>query len=107
MWTGCHLLNMRQMIRRDKFLQRLKKPNYAAKYLAQVLEEEGRAAFLLALKEVVEAAGGMGHLARKVDIRRQSLYKILSKNGNPTLATLQEILEALGMRISVVSGKQH
>ena len=30
-----------------------------------------------------------------------SLYKILSKNGNPTLETLQEILKPLGLRVSV------
>ena len=33
--------------------------------------------------------------------KRPSLYKILSKRGNPTLATLQEILKPLGMRVSV------
>jgi DNA-binding phage protein len=47
---------------------------------------------------VVEASGGVGGLAGRVGPTRRSLYKILSKNGNPTLATLQEILKPLSLR---------
>jgi len=86
---------------KDDLIKRLADPKYAADYLAQVLAEKDSKAFLLALKDVVEAAGGVGELAERVDTKRQSLYRILSKNGNPTLATLQEILEPLGLRISV------
>jgi len=82
-------------------LKRLEDPNYAAEYLARVLAEKDSAAFLIALKDVVEASGGMGSLARRVGLKRPSLYKILSRNGNPTLETLQEILEPLGLRVSV------
>ena len=86
---------------RDDLIGRLKDPDYAAAYLAQVLEEGDQDAFLIALKDVVEAGGGVGALAGRVDIKRPSLYKILSKKGNPTLATLQEILKPLGLRVSV------
>ena len=82
-------------------IKRLRDPGYAAEYLAQVLAEKDGAAFLIALKDVVEAGGGVGQLAGRVGIKRPSLYKILSKNGNPTLETLQEILGPLGLRISV------
>lgn len=81
--------------------ERLRDPEYAAEYLAQVLAEKDRAAFLIALKDVVEAGGGMGELAGRVGLKRPSLYKILSKHGNPTLETLQEILKPLGLRVSV------
>ena len=80
-------------------------PHYAAEYLAQVLAEKDGAAFLIALKDVVEAGGGMGSLAGRVGLKRPSLYKILSKKGNPTLATLQEILKPLGLRVSVALDK--
>ena len=86
---------------RTGLLKRLREPEYAAEYLAQVLAEKDSAAFLIALKDVVEAGGGVGSLAGRVGLKRPSLYKILSKNGNPTLATLQEILEPLGLRISI------
>jgi probable addiction module antidote protein len=86
---------------KDDLKKRLGDPKYAAEYLAQVLEQKDSAAFLIALKDVVEAAGGMGNLAGRVGLKRTSLYKILSRNGNPTLETLQEILEPLGLRVSV------
>jgi probable addiction module antidote protein len=90
---------------RADLLKRLRDPEYAAEYLAQVLAEQDNEAFLIALKDVVEAKGGVGSLAGRVGLKRPSLYKILSKHGNPTLATLQEILKPLGLRISVTSGK--
>jgi probable addiction module antidote protein len=90
---------------RADLLKRLRDPEYAAEYLAQVLAEQDNRAFLIALKYVVEAAGGVGSLAGRVGLKRPSLYKILSKHGNPTLATLQEILKPLGLRISVTLAK--
>lgn len=82
-------------------LKRLADPEYAAEYLAQVLAEKDTGAFLIALKDVVEAGGGVGNLAGRVGLKRPSLYKILSKEGNPTLETMQEILKPLGLRVSV------
>ena len=90
---------------RKDLLERLKDPNYAAEYLAQVLTDKDKAAFLVALKDVVEANGGMSVMAKRVGLTRPSLYKVFSKRGNPTLATLQGVLEALGLRVSVVSAK--
>ena len=86
---------------KEDLLKRLADPRYAAEYLAQVLAEKDNAAFLIALKDVVEASGGVGGLASRVSIKRPSLYKILSKRGNPTLETLQEILKPLGLRVSI------
>jgi probable addiction module antidote protein len=86
---------------KTNLLERLRNPEYAAEYRAQVLAEKDDAAFLLALKDVVEAGGGMGKLAGRVGLKRPSLYKILSKRGNPTLTTLQEILHPLGLRVSI------
>jgi len=90
---------------KDDLKKRLGDPEYAAEYLAQVLAEKDSAAFLIALKDVVEAGGGMGNLAGRVGLKRPSLYKILSRHGNPTLETLQEILEPLGLRVSVALDK--
>jgi probable addiction module antidote protein len=90
---------------RADLLKRLADPEYAAAYLAQVLAEKDNAAFLIALKDVVEAGGGMGELAGRVGLKRPSLYRILSKQGNPTLETLQEILKPLGLRVSVALDK--
>jgi probable addiction module antidote protein len=86
---------------REDLLKRLSNPEYAAEYLAQTLASEDSAAFLVALKDVVDAGGGVGTLAEHVSIARPSLYKILSNKGNPTLDTLQQILKPLGLRVSI------
>jgi probable addiction module antidote protein len=90
---------------KDDLKKRLADSEYAAEYLAQVLKEKDSAAFLIALKDVVEAGGGVGKLAGRVGLQRPSLYKILSRNGNPTLETLQEILQPFGLRVSVALDK--
>src|SRR5688500_15630071 len=86
---------------RDDLLRRLVSPEYAAEYLEQSLATGDTAAFLIALKDVVDARGGVGNLARDVKLTRPSLYKVLSKGGNPTLETLQQILHSLGLRVSI------
>jgi len=90
---------------REDLLERLKNPTYAAEYLAQVLAEKDKSAFLVALKDVVEATGGMSAMAKRVGLKRPSLYKVFSKRGNPTLETLQAILAALGLRVTVATAK--
>ena len=57
--------------------------------------------FLLALKDVANAQGGIGKLSKKTNLNRQGLYRALSKDGNPRLETLVSILKTLGLRLSV------
>jgi len=85
--------------------KRLRDPEYAAEYLTAVLAMKDHEAFLLALKDVVDSAGGVGHLASRGKINRPNLYKVLSPSGNPTLDTLQQILNTLGLRVSVALDK--
>jgi probable addiction module antidote protein len=86
---------------KDDLLKELKDPEYAATYLAQALESGDQATFLLALRDVVEAGGGVTVVARQAHIQRESLYKALSNRGNPRLTTLQGILKSVGLRIAV------
>ena len=44
--------------------------------------------------------GGVTELARKTGLRRQSLYRLFKK-GNPTLKTLVNILNGLGVRLEI------
>jgi DNA-binding phage protein len=62
---------------KDNLLKRLEDPRYAAEYLGRVLADKDSAVFLIALKDVVEAGGGVGNLAGRVGLKRPSLYKIL------------------------------
>jgi len=99
------MVGMRLKNYREDLLERLKDADYSAEYLAQVLAQKDKAAFLVALKDVVEATGGMSAMAKRVGLKRPSLYKVFSKRGNPTLETLQAILAALGLRVTVATAK--
>ncbi|WP_145534303.1 DNA-binding protein [Yersinia thracica] len=79
-------------------------PAYAEIYLQTALEEiyeiGGIAAFLTALRRVIEARGGVSEISKKSGIARQHIYKALSANGNPTISTLTELTRAAGVRLT-------
>lgn len=82
-------------------IQSLKDPCEAAAYLNAAIEEGDRALFLLALRNVAEANGGMTALAEKAQLSRESLYRMLSKRGNPEIKSLFALLNAMGLRLAV------
>jgi probable addiction module antidote protein len=83
----------------------------AVEYLKAAMESlddpDDRAAGLLALRTVAEAYGGLGTVAAEAGISRESLYRALSANGNPTLKTMLAVLKAVGMRLSVEPAGEH
>jgi len=80
----------------------LKDPEVAAQYLEEILADGNMEVFTAALKDVADARlGGMSALSKKTELNREQLYKTLSKNGNPRLNTLSEVLHAVGLRMSV------
>ena len=90
----------------DSLQERLaSSPEYAAEYLNAVLEENDPQAFLLALRHVADANGGVSKLAADAELSRESLYRTLSENGNPKLSSLTSVLEALGMQLTVALKK--
>ena len=88
-------------------LERLSDRGYAVEYLNAVLSENGSdpsGDFLAALRLVAKAQGvTITQLARDADLGRQALYRSLSKQGNPELATLTRVLRELGFRLAVES----
>lgn len=86
-------------------IQSLRDKQEAAVYLQVAFEEFQKdndiEALLVALRYVAEAQGGLGRLARKTHLNRESLYKTLSKHGNPKLQTVGLLLKALGFQFSV------
>lgn len=87
----------------DVLLEDLKDPAEAAAYLEAALEDADPSVFLLALRQVAQAQG-MANVARKAHVGRESLYKTLSENGNPELRTINRLLHAMGLRLSVTAG---
>ena len=81
-------------------IESLKDPVEAAAYVEAVLEQDDPAALLVALRQVAKAHG-MADVARRADVGEKSLFRALSENGNPTIATLHKVLHAVGLRLSV------
>lgn len=84
-------------------MEQLKDHDEAVAYLNAALEEslkgdpESQHLFLMALRNVAEAQGGIGMLAKKSGMGRESLYKTLSEKGNPKWHTLISLVIALGV----------
>ena len=58
-------------------------------------------ALLNTVRLVAKAQGGLAKLARKASVSRQALHEALSSNGNPRLRTFKNVIESLGLRISI------
>ena len=90
---------------KDFLMEYLQDPEEARAYLEVAIEEyeqDGdKEAFLLALRNVAEAQGGLGKLAKQTGLNREHLYRVLSEEGNPRLDTVGRILHGLGFRLSV------
>ena len=84
----------------DFLLRELQDPERAAAYLTAALED-GEEVFLVAVRDVVEAHGGIGALAKQTQLNRENLYEMLSETGNPRLSSLATILDTLGFAINV------
>ncbi len=86
---------------REYLLKRLQDPEEAVAYLNAALEDEDPRVFLLALRNVADALGGMSLLAKETHLSRGTLYRTLSTEGNPRFSSLMSVLEAVGMTISI------
>ncbi len=60
----------------DSLIERLSDPREAAAYLDAALEEGDRPAFLLAIRNVIDALGGMTQIARRTGLNRENLYRV-------------------------------
>jgi probable addiction module antidote protein len=80
--------------------EQLRTPEEMAAYLDAWLSDfpEDSAGIARALGDVARAKG-MSQLARDTGLSRESLYKALSDNGNPSLDTVLRVAKALGLRL--------
>ncbi len=89
---------------KEDLLEDLKDADYSAKYLSAAIRDS-REAFLVALRDVVEARKGMAKVAREAGVNRENLYRLLSEDGNPRLSSLHAVLETLGLQLFVEAEK--
>ena len=73
-----------------------------ADFLEAVLEDGEPRSLPRALRAVADSMGGIGKLAERTGLSRETLYRTLSERGNPRYDTLFNILTAFGLRVSVV-----
>jgi len=70
-------------------------------YLQACMEEaDDDAAFIANALGTIARARGMAHLARKTGLTREGLYKALSKDSNPSFATVLKVMRALGLKFT-------
>ncbi len=79
----------------------LKTEGDVARYMKAVMDEApDDPAFIAHALGVVARARNMSQLARDSGLTRVGLYKALSREGNPTFATVMKVARALGFRVS-------
>jgi probable addiction module antidote protein len=81
-------------------------PEFAELYLQiafeEIYEPGGVSAFLVVLRQVIEARGGIAAIAEKSGINRKHVYRVLSGKGNPTIRTLTELTRAADVRLTAM-----
>src|SRR5688572_24854840 len=89
----------------DGVSEQLRTPEEMAAYLDAWLEEapDDAAGIARALGDIARAKG-MTQVARDAGLSRESLYKALGENGNPTFATVLKVARALGVRLHAQVG---
>lgn len=86
---------------REVLFKRLRDPAEAAAYLNAALQDDDIRVFLVALRDIVDANGGISTLAKETDLNRETLYRTLSRRGNPTIENLILMLSTLGFELQV------
>jgi probable addiction module antidote protein len=87
---------------RAGLLERLKDAEYAVGYLREVIANESSDAFLIALRDVIDAREeNISALSKEAGITRQALYNALSESGNPRFSTITQVLKTLGLQLTI------
>lgn len=76
-----------------------------ALYLEAALDENDPALVAAALGDIARAKG-MTQIAQETGLGRESLYKSLSSDGNPSFATVLKVVESLGLQLSAIPKKK-
>lgn len=71
-------------------------------YLAAVAEDSNPEVFIAALGDAAKARG-MAQVAKDAGLGRESLYKTLKAGSRPRFETIQAVLHALGLKLTVLA----
>jgi len=76
-------------------------PTCGVELLNEILEDGVIDEAMIVLRQMSQAFGGVGSVAKQAQLNSKSLYRTLSKQGNPQVSTLLAILKAMGLRLAV------
>ena len=76
----------------------LKTEEDIAQYLDAALED-GDPALVAAVLGDIARVKGMTKVAQKAGLGRESLYKALSREGNPSFGTVMRVVHAMGLKL--------
>ncbi|OGR85078.1 MAG: hypothetical protein A2901_02250 [Elusimicrobia bacterium RIFCSPLOWO2_01_FULL_54_10] len=92
----------------EDFLDKqLKSPRACVSYLNAALDQDDDEAFLLALRDVARAQGGLSRLSQMAKIHRVTLHRMMSRHGNPLLHNVTSILHVMGLKLTVTPEHAH
>jgi probable addiction module antidote protein len=84
--------------------EHLKTPEDMALYLEACIDEAGDdSAFIAKALGVIARSHGMTQISKETGLGRESLYKALSGDGNPSFDTILKVTKALGLKLRVES----
>ncbi|HXL72866.1 MAG TPA: hypothetical protein VN963_04500 [bacterium] len=87
---------------KDTVIRELKEDaGFREEYLKDLLTEPDLPVLALGLRDLIEALGGIGKLAKETGLNRQNLYKSLSGKVRPDFPTLLKIINFAGFDLSI------
>ena len=69
-------------------------------YLEAALEENDTEFFFSVLGDIARSKG-MAQIAKDLNLARESLYRSLAQDGNPSFNTVSKVLNNLGFQLSI------
>lgn len=86
----------------EQFIERLKDPEYSLAYLNECLNDEDPGVFLSGLRNVIEVqCGGLSEASKRSKLNKENLYRMLSDQGNPQIASLYKLLHSIGWKLQI------
>ena len=99
-------MNKRKYKEFEEFLiEDLKDPKKAAAYIKTTLEDKEFDSLPQVLA-LVAKAHGITKLSKASGLAREHIYQLLGKGANPTLKSISELLNAMGLEI-MIAPKKH
>lgn len=90
---------------RESIAPLLNDPEFQREFIAAAYEEEGAEGVIRALREIASANRSMTKVARSAGVARTTLYRSLSRSGNPAFKTVRAALNALGLDFAIIRKK--